>query len=208
MMQISRRAFVSGAGLAIGGPLVGRSGAFAVEQRANLIEVTARPGETVGTLRFGRFATACALGRSGILSPKQEGDGGTPAGRFPLREVRYRPDRLTAPESLLPILASKEADGWCDEPSDPSYNRLVSLPYASDAEQMWRDDHLYDVLAVIGYNDDPVVPKAGSAIFMHIALEEAGKLMPTAGCVSLRRQDLLTVLAACFTGTMIDIRLV
>jgi L,D-peptidoglycan transpeptidase YkuD (ErfK/YbiS/YcfS/YnhG family) len=37
----------------------------------------------------------CALGRSGITSEKSEGDGGTPIGRFPLRRVFFRHDRLT-----------------------------------------------------------------------------------------------------------------
>ena len=60
-------------------------------------------------------------------------------------------------------------DGWCDAPDDPNYNRLVSLPYPASAEHLWRDDNVYDLIAVLGYNDDPVVPGKGSAIFLHIA---------------------------------------
>ncbi|MGH8514769.1 MAG: L,D-transpeptidase family protein, partial [Gammaproteobacteria bacterium] len=33
-----------------------------------------------------------ALGRTGIRALKREGDGGTPLGRFPIRQVLYRAD--------------------------------------------------------------------------------------------------------------------
>ena len=50
-----------------------------------------------------------------------------------------------------------------------NYNRLVKLPYAASHEELWRDDHLYDLVVVLGFNDDPVVPGKGSAIFLHLA---------------------------------------
>jgi L,D-peptidoglycan transpeptidase YkuD (ErfK/YbiS/YcfS/YnhG family) len=174
--------------------------------RQNIIQVRAPAGSTTGKLRFNGREYACALGRSGILQPKHEGDGGTPAGLFPLRELRYRPDRMAVPKSGLPIYKARPADGWCDEPADPAYNRIVHMPYQADAETMWRDDHLYDVLAVIGYNDAPPVPGAGSAIFLHVARQKGNALLPTSGCVSMRIEDVLAVLAACTPETMIDIR--
>lgn len=99
-------------------------------------------------------------------------------------------------------------DGWCDDPGDLAYNKLVRLPYTSDCENMWRkDDHLYDVLAVIGYNCAPVIPGAGSAIFLHIARQDGDRLLPTTGCVSLAQAHVLAVLARCAPATRIRIRL-
>lgn len=82
-------------------------------------------------------------------------------------------------------------DGWCDAPGDLAYNRPVRLPYGASAEALWRDDRLYDLLVVLGYNDDPVVAGAGSAIFLHLARPDFG---PTQGCVALGAADLLHVL--------------
>ncbi len=67
---------------------------------------------------------------------------------------------------------------------------------------MWRDDHLYDLVVVLGYNDDPVVSGLGSAIFLHVASPEYS---PTEGCIALAKEDLLTVLADITPGS--DIRI-
>ena len=158
---------------------------------------------TRGTLRYKTFAFPCVLGRSGILRDKHEGDGATPLGRYALKKVLYRSDRLIAPTTRLPIAPIRQDDGWCDAREDPNYNRPVKLPYPASAENMWRDDGLYDIVVVLGHNDDPVVPGAGSAIFMHVA---APDLTPTAGCVALAREDLLAVLRALPGATFIDIR--
>jgi L,D-peptidoglycan transpeptidase YkuD (ErfK/YbiS/YcfS/YnhG family) len=151
-----------------GGPGLSAAAEGMVVDSANIIQVRAKPKSVKGVLRFAGHTYDCAVGQSGIVSPKFEGDGGTPAGLFPMREVRYRPDRMAAPKTGLPVFKATPSDGWCDDPEDLAYNRIVHLPYQSDAEQMWRDDHLYDVLGVIGYNDAPTVPGAGSAIFLHV----------------------------------------
>lgn len=158
------------------------------------IIVTPIAGEASrGTLRYRSFAFPCVLGRGGVSADKREGDGATPVGRFALKRVLYRSDRLIPPVTRLPIAPIGRDDGWCDAPDDPLYNRPVTLPYAAGAEHMWRDDALYDVVVVLGHNDDPVVPGAGSAIFMHVAPPDGA---PTAGCVALAREDLLTLLRA------------
>ncbi|MDD3444433.1 MAG: L,D-transpeptidase family protein [Zavarzinia sp.] len=145
-----------------------------------------------GRVRFAGHTYPASLGRAGIVTDKREGDGGTPAGSWPLRRVLYRPDRMLAPACALPVSAIGPNDGWCDDPGDPAYNRPVTLPFPASHERMWRDDHLYDVVVVVGHNDAPPVPGAGSAIFMHLRPEDGG---PTAGCVALALPDLLTVLA-------------
>lgn len=145
-------------------------------------------------LHWGGLRFTCALGRGGIRADKVEGDGATPAGRFPLRRVLYRPDRLAPPRTALPVAALNPRDGWCDDPSDPLYNQQIRQPFSAGFEVLWRTDEVYDVIVVLGHNDAPVVPGKGSAIFMHVATRDYA---PTAGCVALSRPDLLAILEAC-----------
>src|SRR5579872_4318533 len=142
-------------------------------------------------LDWGAGPRRCAIGPAGIGAKDREGDGVTPQGVFPIREIFYRPDRVKNIQTTLPLWKIARDDGWCDAPDDPNYNRLVKLPYPASAEQMWRADHLYDIVAVIGFNDDPVYAGKGSAIFLHYARPDYS---PTAGCVALKREDLVEAL--------------
>jgi len=144
----------------------------------------------------------CALGRSGVSRDKREGDGATPVGVFPFREVLFRADRIARPATALAVRAIAPDDGWCDDPASPDYNRPVRLPRAASHETLMRKDRLYDVIVVLGHNDDPVVPGLGSAIFLHVA---APGHAPTEGCVALALEDLLSVLAECARGDGIEI---
>jgi len=153
--------------------------------------------EANGRAQWGMRAFRCALGRAGIRADKREGDGATPAGVFPLRRVLYRPDRLTRPATGLPAAALDPADAWCDDPGDALYNRPVRLPYPARHERLWREDRIYDLIVILGHNDDPVVPGLGSAIFLHVARPD---FAPTQGCVALSREDLLALLAAAGPG--------
>jgi L,D-peptidoglycan transpeptidase YkuD (ErfK/YbiS/YcfS/YnhG family) len=132
----------------------------------------------------------CLIGRSGAVAAaaKREGDGATPLGLYPIRSLWLRPDRVQPPITRLPLRWIAPDDGWSDDPADPAYNRPVRHPHAFSAERLWRDDGLYDLIVTIGYNDAPVVPGLGSAIFVHCASPE-GK--PTEGCVALERDVLL-----------------
>ena len=144
-----------------------------------------------GVVQFGGETYPGVIGRSGISSAKREGDGATPAGAFALRAVLYRPDRLPEPRTGLPVSEIAPGDGWCDDPASPDYNRRVSLPHPASSESLWRQDGLYDILIVAGYNDDPVIAGAGSAIFVHVAAPGGA---PTEGCVALAKPDLLRLL--------------
>jgi L,D-peptidoglycan transpeptidase YkuD (ErfK/YbiS/YcfS/YnhG family) len=157
----------------------------------NLLVVPDPAAPTRGRLRCAGRAYACVLGRGGVRGDKREGDGATPRGTFPLRRLYYRADRLAVPATGLPCAAIAPHDGWCDAPGDANYNRPVVLPYAASAEHLWREDGVYDLIVVIGYNDAPAVPGRGSAIFMHVIAPDAA---PTAGCVALARDDLLDIL--------------
>jgi L,D-peptidoglycan transpeptidase YkuD (ErfK/YbiS/YcfS/YnhG family) len=124
-------------------------------------------------------------------------------GAWPIRYVYYRPDRVAKPETQLPVVALSPDDGWCDDPKDPAYNTHVKLPWPTSHEKLWRDDHVYDLIVVLGHNDDPVVPGMGSAIFMHLARADYSG---TEGCVALGLNDLLELLREAEPGSAVEIR--
>jgi L,D-peptidoglycan transpeptidase YkuD (ErfK/YbiS/YcfS/YnhG family) len=146
---------------------------------------------TRGILQVGAVSVPCALGRTGRRVTKREGDGATPIGRWPVRAAWFRRDRLMRPRSGLALRRLTRNQGWCDEPGDRNYNRAVTHPYPAGAERLWRDDGLYDVVVVLGYNDRRRVRGKGSAIFLHCARAD---LAPTQGCIALRRADLVRLL--------------
>ena len=143
--------------------------------------------------RFGAWFFPCAIGAGGIIpaEAKREGDGASPAGTWRLTGGWWRADRLARPDTRLPLAPAGPADGWSDDPADPAYNRPVRLPRPYSAETLRRADTLYDIVLATDHNQPPV-RGGGSAIFLHCW---RGPRRPTAGCVALRRDHLLRVLA-------------
>lgn len=158
----------------------------------NVLIVQADSAETsLGWATLGGRRWRCTVGAGGIREDKVEGDSATPVGEFPLRRIFYRNDLVVLPKVALPARPISKHDGWCDDPRSPSYNRLVNIPNEWSHEKMWREDGLYDLVVVVGYNDDPPEGEWGSAIFLHIARDDyAG----TQGCVAFSRDDLLQLL--------------
>ncbi|MDB5538215.1 MAG: hypothetical protein JWQ65_3090 [Devosia sp.] len=108
---------------------------------------------------YGGKAWRAAVGRNGIRPDKAEGDGVSPAGCWPIRKVLYRADKPGAsPRSVFTTAAIDPQDGWCDAPEHPDYNRPVRLPFAAGREELWRQDDLYDIVVVLGHNDNPRWP--------------------------------------------------
>jgi L,D-peptidoglycan transpeptidase YkuD (ErfK/YbiS/YcfS/YnhG family) len=153
-------------------------------------------------LLLGQRACRASLGRSGLAVLKHEGDGATPIGCFALRQVLYRADRGARPRTALPLRAIRSFDGWCEDPSDPNYNRLVKLSPRYEGDRLIREDRLYNLIIVLGYNDRPRARGRGSAIFVHLAREG---YTPTAGCIGLSRHDLLMLLGHAKPGSRIVI---
>jgi L,D-peptidoglycan transpeptidase YkuD (ErfK/YbiS/YcfS/YnhG family) len=156
-----------------------------------------------GMLSWPGGAVPAACGRGGVRADKREGDGASPAGRFPLLRLFYRRDRLAPPPSGLSTRALRPDDGWVDDSRDPRYNRRVGLPCPAHHERMWRADGLYDLVVPIGYNTEPPAPGRGSAIFLHCA---GPALAPTAGCIAVGRDALLPLLRSLGPGSTITIR--
>jgi L,D-peptidoglycan transpeptidase YkuD (ErfK/YbiS/YcfS/YnhG family) len=147
----------------------------------------------------------CEIGRAGSIAAtaKREGDGATPLGLWPIRGALLRPDRVPPPIGWqVPRRWIRLDDGWSDDVGDPAYNRPVRHPHAYSAERLWREDGLYDLIVVLGHNDAPPVPGAGSAIFLHCA--EPGR--PTEGCVAMAADALRSMLARVAPGAAVEIR--
>lgn len=159
------------------------------------------------TLEVGGRVYGCTIGRGGIaeVGAKREGDLKTPSGSFTLRACYYRPDRVPPPQTALPTIALTPEDGWCDDPTHPLYNQHVTLPFAGRHEKLWREDPVYDVIVPLGYNDGvdaPIIPSAGSAIFMHVMRDDG---VGTEGCVALKYEDLAELLESAHHESMLEV---
>ncbi len=144
----------------------------------------------------------CATGAGGSSSQRKEGDKSTPLGRFPLRECWYRADRLPTPATILPKRIITSSDGWCDDPVHPQYNQHITLPFSASHELLWREDHIYDIIVPLGFNDDPVMPGIGSAIFLHLATPD---YQSTCGCIAVSLPDMMDILTKIDVSSYCDI---
>lgn len=156
-----------------------------------------------GTLTLNGYTYRCSLGEKGVTGDKREGDLKTPLGSFPLAECWYRADRMNAPKTKLPLRIIQKDDGWCDDVKSPAYNQHVKLPFEASHEELWREDHKYDIIVTLGYNTKPLIPGKGSAIFLHVAPEG---YPPTQGCVGLLLPDLLEVLKQATPETLLRVK--
>jgi L,D-peptidoglycan transpeptidase YkuD (ErfK/YbiS/YcfS/YnhG family) len=158
------------------------------------------------TLQFHNHSYPCSLGKNGIRADKKEGDGATPVGSFPIRKIFYRSDKLSSQDiSIIKkmeergflVQALSPKDGWVDDPTSIYYNQYINTSHADlpSHEDLWREDTIYDIIVVLGYNDKPILAGKGSAIFMHIARPNpSGGFGPTLGCIALAKQDLISIL--------------
>lgn len=141
-----------------------------------------------------RLAPVTAMiGQSGIAprGEKREGDGRVPAGVFPLE---FAFGYGAAIDSRMPYRQATEDDIWVDDVNSPDYNTWVKRSESSAAsfEVMKRQDNRYRYGIVIGYNRNPVVKGLGSAIFLHVWLQNG---MTTSGCVAVDENELIKILA-------------
>ena len=124
-----------------------------------------------------------------VAGEKKEGDGKTPSGIFPIGPAfGYAPSIDTG----LLYRQATENDFWVDDEHSVQYNKWVrGAPAANSFERMKRFDGLYQYGIVIGYNMHPVIPGAGSAIFIHVWRKYNS---PTSGCVALNQRNLRKIL--------------
>ena len=162
-----------------------------------------------GRLTLDAFSCPCVIGKGGLIAAtdKREGDGATPIGDWPVEGVLLRPGRTVVPDGLaLPWRWIRDADGWCDDPADPAYNRPVQLPRTTSHERIARDDQAYDAIVVLGYNDAPPMPGMGSAIFFHQwVIGPDGMPKATEGCVAVAPESMRVILPMLAPGMVMRI---
>ncbi len=160
--------------------------------------------KTKGRIFLGAASFPCALGRSGMGIKKREGDGISPKGRFALKKLHVRRDKLGLAGERLGARRIRKTDWWADDVKDRHYNTLVrtrAMP-AGSKEGLWRDDNLYDAFFEIDYNMTPVERHRGSGIFLHLARPG---FLPTEGCVAVSQSTMRHILARLGKNTYIQI---
>lgn len=153
-------------------------------------------------LAFKNLKFRCAIGKNSIKKKIKEGDFVTPKGTFALKKVYYRGDRIKNLRTKLKKITIKKYMAWCDDPKSKFYNKLIRLPSKYSYEKLYRKDNIYDLLAVLDYNMNPIFKNKGSAIFIHIA---KNNYEFTAGCIALKKGDLIKLLEKIKKNTKIKI---
>jgi L,D-peptidoglycan transpeptidase YkuD (ErfK/YbiS/YcfS/YnhG family) len=175
------------------------------EHYINRLVVTRLPGaaRSKGRLHAGQQVLRCAIGGGGVKRDKREGDHAAPAGSWRLLSGFYRPEKTRPKSRQLPMRPIRKNMGWCDDSTNPLYNRLIVKPFSRSHEDLWREDHLYDIVIVLDYNIHPRRKRRGSAIFVHCAREG---FAATEGCVAVRYDDLRKLLPRLSNRTVLTIR--
>jgi len=155
-----------------------------------------------GYLKYKNFKYRCALGKGGVNKKIKEGDGITPKGVFKITKIYYRADKIKIIKTNIKKIKITKNMGWCDDPVSRFYNRQIKLPSKFSYEKLYRNDDLYDLIAVMNYNTNPIIKNKGSAIFMHISKNSYKK---TQGCIALKKKDLIKILTEIKKNTKIKI---
>ena len=155
-----------------------------------------------GYLKCKNLKFRCALGKAGVNKKIKEGDNITPKGIYKIIKIYYRPDKIRKIKTLIKKIKIKKNMGWCDDPKSDFYNKQIKLPTKLSHEKLYRNDDLYDLIAVLNYNINPIVKNKGSAIFLHIAKKSYKK---TNGCIALKKKDLINIISKIKKNTKIKI---
>ena len=153
------------------------------------------------TLIFEDFSFKCCVGKNGTTNNKIEGDKKTPKGLFSLGNVYYRKDKNFKPITKLNSIHTNKQMGWCNDVNNKKYNKLIKINKKIKHEKMFRKDYKYDYVIPINYNTKNIKIGKGSAIFIHISKN----YKKTAGCIALKKKDLLILLKIINRKTKIKI---
>jgi L,D-peptidoglycan transpeptidase YkuD (ErfK/YbiS/YcfS/YnhG family) len=91
--------------------------------------------------------------------------------------------------------------GWCNDVRNKKYNKLIKISKKIKYEKMFRKDYKYNFLIPINYNTKNTKIGKGSAIFIHLTKN----YLPTAGCIGIKKKDMLILLKVINKKTKIKI---
>ena len=154
------------------------------------------------SLTYNNYKAKCAIGKRGIGFKRKEGDFITPKGKYKVKYILYRKDRIKKIQSKIKKIAIKKNMGWCNDTKSTKYNRLIKLPSSNSHEKLYKKESIYDLVLVLNYNMNPIVIGKGSAIFIHVAKKNYKK---TEGCVALKKIHLLKIVEGLKKNTLVKI---
>ncbi|MFL6074587.1 MAG: L,D-transpeptidase [Mycobacteriales bacterium] len=132
------------------------------------------------------------VGKEGVTDQPSEWLQATPTGTYTITQLfGGQPD----PGVKMPYRRVGPNDYWVSDVHSPDYNTwqtcAANCPFDTNIGEHLADytDLGYRYGAIIDFNQDPVVPGRGSAIFLHVGGEWA-----SAGCITLHEDDVLTIL--------------
>mgnify|MGYP001226354804 CR=1 FL=1 len=153
-------------------------------------------------LTYNNYKAKCAIGKRGIGYKRKEGDFLTPQGKYKIKYILYRKDRVKKIKTNIKKIEIKKNMGWCNDPKSKDYNKLVKLPFVYSCEKLYKKENIYDLILVLNFNMNPIIKKKGSAIFIHVAKKNYKK---TEGCVALKKIHLLKIIKKLKKNTKVNI---
>ena len=153
-------------------------------------------------LTFNNYKAKCSIGKRGIGFKRREGDLITPKGKYKIKYILFRKDRIKKIDSKIKKIPIKKNMGWCDDSRSKQYNKLIRLPYGYRYEKLYKKENIYDIILVLNYNMKPIIKKKGSAIFIQVSKKNYKK---TKGCVALKKKDLLKIVKDLKKNTQVKI---
>lgn len=144
----------------------------------------------IAELYFETNEFECVIGSNGIGNKIREGDQTTPKGVYKFKKIFYRPDRVAKFKTNLPLSEIKKSSFWCVDSRSSFYNQYSNLKNKFKSENLFREDHLYDVFISLDFNINPTKKYKGSAIFLH-CLEKETKF--TEGCIAIQKDLLIRI---------------
>ena len=153
-------------------------------------------------LTYKNYKVKCSIGKRGIGHKTKEGDLITPKGKYTIKYILYRKDRVKKIQTKIKTIVIRNNMGWCDDPKSKSYNKLIRFPFTYSAEKLYRKDNIYDIILVLNFNTNPIYKNKGSAIFIHIAKK---KFQSTKGCIAIAKIKLKELIKKIDNKTIIAI---